>query len=1320
MFYTVTTWMVSYFLITSLTVHTVKSDSHVIVRPTDSDPSICGDHAVCDTLSNLISSKHALLSDSDLELEFLGGTHSITVSGNELKLENKTNITWHGQDAVIVCEKPFMFYFISIERLAIKNLIFSGCGNTIPNASLSNHHEFFTLNAALYLKQTSLLHFEAVRIFNSTGYGLFGFNLQIEASFAFCQFIDNNKNCETTEQDDCIGGNIAFHSYDVINSLQISINHSIIKGGTDGSRQLFSCEKKIPRRANGLAMVFHHIEHLVELSINNCSFTRNTGNSNHPSVLVYDDTGLKNQLTIQSSWFEEEGTLVISNLENSTCKETTGCYAANSGETKPTNLVRIINCIFRCGANTGLKICVSPTYVRNKRFGIITIKDSSFHNFSTHNSFSDQAVVRISYKFTKEEYPAFLIKMQHCLFRFNKISSVSLYLEQDIYLQNAKPYKHDEEIHPIVTLTSTSFISNRVSNSSTVIIAVGKRFVQAWCYPLHKQIINIEDCSFISNFAKGVLKVKSAYITLKSTTFNYSSGTALYAENATIKVEGQNFFNENHGDFGGAINLNKSMLFLMASSHINIINNTASNQGGGIFAIAYGIEMKKCSKQIKHNNYSYLCTINIAEYEDKELITLIGNKASSGSSIFGGQYSNCIGLYNVKNCKLTPEGNSQPIPSFINFSSDISSPATKLCLCDNSVPTDQCSSTRREVFPGQEFQILIVAMGDLGEKTSAVVTAKILKDKKLDRRFVSIGFGQQIKLLENNDCTNVSYQVNSDFKQETLELVIDEGGLSPKVFRSDPNVIQPFLVNVTFKHCPKGFNLSRKTGAPECKCENILNSNSNIKCDVNKGITIKGNMWIGLINNTNHNEIVIYENCPFDYCNCSSENCLKSIALESPEKQCNYNRSGTLCGACQNGYSNVLRTSNCKRCSNVYLLLIIPFALAGVALVVLLLKCNLTVSVGHINGIIFYANIVQVNKDILFPNQSKESQIFSTFIAWLNLDLGIETCFFKDMDSYIKVWLQFVFPVYVWIIIALIIFLVNCSRKLGTLIGNNAVPVLATLFYLSYAKLLRTIIAATAFTFIVFKDDSYITVWLRDGNVKYFDPKHIVLFLVALLFTFLYILPLTLLVLLAPCLQARSHHIAFRWVNRLKPFLDAYQGPYSDKFRFWTGLLLILRIVLFIIDAANYGNDPSMSFFCTIGVIIPLAMVLVRFGVYRHTLANCIELLSLLNLMILFAVSWLTTTTGYPKWHSIREYAAYISVGVTMLMFIGIILYQLLMAIHPKLIMVIYPKVFNRRDKSTEQTTGETAHAVSVEPPTSTTVELQECDQLKEPLLETN
>ena len=63
------------------------------------------------------------------------------------------------------------------------------------------------------------------------------------------------------------------------------------------------------------------------------------------------------------------------------------------------------------------------------------------------------------------------------------------------------------------------------------------------------------------------------------------------------------------------------------------------------------------------------------------------------------------------------------------------------------------------------------------------------------------------------------------------------------------------------------------------------------------------------------------------------------------------------------------------------------------------------------------------------------------------------------MDAYGKTWLQFTFPVYIWVIAGLIIILTWYSSIALKLIGSNAVPVLATLFLLSYAKLLRTVLA---------------------------------------------------------------------------------------------------------------------------------------------------------------------------------------------------------------------------------------------------------------------
>ena len=111
------------------------------------------------------------------------------------------------------------------------------------------------------------------------------------------------------------------------------------------------------------------------------------------------------------------------------------------------------------------------------------------------------------------------------------------------------------------------------------------------------------------------------------------------------------------------------------------------------------------------------------------------------------------------------------------------------------------------------------------------------------------------------------------------------------------------------------------------------------------------------------------------------------------------------------GLSNVLGSSRCIKCSGAYLSLLIPFALAGITLVAFLLLCKLTVTVGSINGLIFYANIIAVNRSIW------TAKCPTIFIAWLNLDLGIETCFYDRIDTctYVRAWLQFVFPLYMWV-----------------------------------------------------------------------------------------------------------------------------------------------------------------------------------------------------------------------------------------------------------------------------------------------------------------
>lgn len=95
-----------------------------------------------------------------------------------------------------------------------------------------------------------------------------------------------------------------------------------------------------------------------------------------------------------------------------------------------------------------------------------------------------------------------------------------------------------------------------------------------------------------------------------------------------------------------------------------------------------------------------------------------------------------------------------------------------------------------------------------------------------------------------------------------------------------------------------------------------------------------------------------------------------SMKLSHPNGQCAHNRSGILCGSCLSNFSHTLGTSRCKKCSSLWIILFIPIViLAGIFLVAFLICLNMTVSIGAINGLIFYANIVRAN-NALFSGTS--------------------------------------------------------------------------------------------------------------------------------------------------------------------------------------------------------------------------------------------------------------------------------------------------------------------------------------------------------------
>ena len=415
-----------------------------------------------------------------------------------------------------------------------------------------------------------------------------------------------------------------------------------------------------------------------------------------------------------------------------------------------------------------------------------------------------------------------------------------------------------------------------------------------------------------------------------------------------------------------------------------------------------------------------------------------------------------------------------------------------------------------------------------------------------------------------NNCSEFHYTISSD-NDHHCELYLTEAVT---------------LVTDNFKielnRCPLGFSLSNKNNRT-CQCDQVFtNTSISLLCDINTEMILRpANSWMyGEVKDpheVNDYKYVyhISDNCPFDYCHPQPSH----ILLQHPDDQCDFNRTGTACGHCPSNLSTIFGSSRCQHCNNNYLIIILPIAIAGIVLVLVMFVFNLTIVNGVIGTFILYVNLLSINKTLLFPNNSSHNPVF-VMIALANLDLGIEVCFYDGMDGYVRMWLQLAFPFYLIFIAGLLIITSRYSTLVQRVTAQRGLKVLATLFLLSYTKILITtctvLFSYTEVITLSRSGQSSRLVWSVSTNVPLFEQQH------APLFTINLILLLTLIpfniVLLFNRQLAR-----FRLVQRFKPLLDPYKAPYHDKYVYWTGYQLVFRMMLLGATAFSKTNNLTMA-----------------------------------------------------------------------------------------------------------------------------------------------
>ena len=742
----------------------------------------------------------------------------------------------------------------------------------------------------------------------------------------------------------------------------------------------------------------------------------------------------------------------------------------------------------------------------------------------------------------------------------------------------------------------------------------------------------------------GAVHCKWFNITVRNMSIVNNSATGLLIVDSGLHFHGHTLLQGNHGYNGGGMALYGNSAVQYTDATVLFKDNVAKNVGGGLYA----------QLDLVHSHTDN-CFLRETKPNKHTTFEFRNNEAQKAGKDWYGYMCRHDHLIS----QLTDSRN-------IEMTSD------PWHVCDCTRSNEDCINVVRTVhrvqaYPGQLFNLSLIAVGTVLNTTTLSGVPSAIYAGVLPLNSSNPGRVSNDSLVHAGErvCSMLPYRIISTNQQEVMVLSTD--GKIPDYYSSvlklslqqwhevvNQNIHEatvPAYVTIELLPCPLGFE--SPTG--ECTCSDFLND-YDVNCSIDTMlITKKPHLWLSTEQDGNYSIMFLaHRHCPFDYCKPGEV----AYSLDSPDAQCSGHRSGILCGRCKPGYSLTLGKSECRQCTNLYLLLLIPFALAGVLLIVFLSLTDMTVTAGTINGLLFFANIVGENHATFFPSQAAGS-FLSVFIAWLNLDVGITTCFFNGLDSYVFTWLQFSFPIYILFLAFSITIASRHVDFVSKLCGRNIVPVLASLFLLSYTKLQRAISASLSFTAVDVSNGDKNFVWLEDGNVRYLQGKHIPLFLVSILFLIILFIPYTLSVMLGPWLQTKTRYRVFCWVLKLKPFFDVCFGPLKDKHRYWTGVLLVSRIILSLVSTGNVLGDDSVDLIAIVTlVIILLALLGQAGGVYKTWILTLLESFFLANLGILASVTLYNKESGGSQYASVC-----VSTGSAFAIFCLIVLYHCLKSI---------------------------------------------------------
>ena len=860
-----------------------------------------------------------------------------------------------------------------------------------------------------------------------------------------------------------------------------------------------------------------------------------------------------------------------------------GCAIFNIRSTTSSNRSKISNELHSSVIGIGLyqqrysvKVKLLNIIISNVKFNkgpiIMIVYNSKLDSVGILNSnFSkivnkQQPIISILTMPSEANNPSAEFTLAHCKFTFSTALSI-LYVSQ-------QPVK-DVGIKFNITVCYTEFKHNKA----------GEDFWKMKVSKRHQAYVSIVNSNFIFNlgFTLWFFGIDKVLFVGTNKFYNNSVKDSL---KAIIRCNGTILRFEGYNEF--AYNTANTIISLV-EKHIGLNDNTIISFLHNKALTTESISSPRSVIKFKMTKTFYNCLFQFFSKSgnlDKQFIdnnavmyfnvTFEGNK-DYRSTIYGTQLNSCYWDFRSAFKKLTPGVVYKRLLHFNVTSEKITKrQGVSFCYCDSTGHVDCIIDQFGPIYPGQNIPISL-KHSVLSNMTSNYKVPLMHRYFTFTRtsynrpqcELVPLYNAKFLVQVINHQCTALLYTVLNYHNSTSCLAQFSEANSRYSIYYS-----------IDFKTtCPLGF----ETYNGSCECNKQLKTAMpSLTCDIKtQSITTAGSSWVGLSSNK---QKVLYVTICHTFCSKWPT----TIRIEYPDAQCKDNRTGIMCGQCPPGLDAIFGSFRCKKCSNYWLLLTPVFMLAGILLVLSLFVLNLTVVDGKINGFVLYTNLITGNSYNVFPSKRKLSFIL---MSLFNLDLGVETCFYHGMTEYAKTWLQFVFPMYLLLIVAILVVASRYSSSVEKLTRRRVIPVIATIFLLSYNKLLLTTVKVLCSyrTIHSLPDNETMIIWIWDSTIPILSIKFLVLLIVCLLVFFILIMPFNLLLLFTKF----SYRLKFV-AEYLKPYLDAYQAPFKNNCYYYFGVELLLRPIAFAIGNRILDSYKTLAIVTLLCVLLLLYTSIVK------------------------------------------------------------------------------------------------------------------------------